>query len=117
MANIQVEIGLKDSGYSEGVENAKKQLEKLNREHGITNGKLQNVNKQYSSAKRLLTDCTLAYSRLSDEAKKSDYGKGLKQIIDNSKQAVKELNQVKNKVKEVMNEGSKGGKGDRKSVV
>ena len=41
MANIQVEIGLKDSGYSEGVENAKKQLEKLNREHGITNGKLQ----------------------------------------------------------------------------
>lgn len=117
MANIQVEIGLKDSGYSEGVENAKKQLEKLNREHGITNGKLQNVNKQYSSAKRLLTDCTLAYSRLSDEAKKSDYGKGLKQIIDNSKQAVKELNQVKNKVKEVMNEGSKGGKGGGNSDI
>ena len=107
MANIEVEIGLKDAGYSQAVENAREQLKKLNREHGISDGKLANVNKQYSSAKRLLADCTLAYSRLSDEAKKTDYGKGLKRIIDTSKQAIQELNQVKKKVNEVTSASSK----------
>lgn len=107
MASVQIELGIKDTGYSQALKDAKTKLQELNTQHGITSSKLGVANKNYNDAKKLLGDVILKYQSLSDEAKKTGYGQGLKEIIDQSKAIITETQKAKQAVKDLLDESNK----------
>lgn len=106
MASVQIELGIKDTGYSQALKDAKTKLQELNTQHGITSSKLGVANKNYNDAKKLLGDVILKYKSLSDEAKKTGYGQGLKEIIDQSKAIITETQRAKQAVKDLLDDSN-----------
>lgn len=107
MASVQIELGIKDTGYSQALKDAKTKLQELNTQHGITSSKLGVANKNYNDAKKLLGDVILKYQSLSNEAKQTGYGQGLKEIIDQSKAIITETQKAKQAVKDLLDESNK----------
>ena len=89
--NLVQTISLKDNGYSKGVKSAKQALEDLGRKNGVVNNSFQNTSKELNSAKKFYSQLRGEYERLSDEAKKGEFGRAMHAQITQTKKDLQSL--------------------------
>lgn len=104
-------ISLKDEGYSQNIKKAQESLKELAKANGLADVQMRNVNKEASAAKRYLTNLTYEYNKLSDAAKKSQFGRELKAQIDQAKQAAQDFKKVSDQINSDINGIGKNGGG------
>lgn len=114
-------ISLKDDGYSRNVKSAREALEKLGKENGVVNNSFRSTSKELNSAKKFYSQLTSEYNKLSDSAKKGEFGKAmhaqieqtrkdLKQLMEDTARTKKELADMEHEANvKVNNSSSKGG--------
>lgn len=89
--NLVQTISLKDNGYSKGVKSAKQALEDLGRKNGVVNNSFQNTSRELNSAKKFYSQLRGEYERLSDEAKKGEFGRAMHAQITQTKKDLQSL--------------------------
>ena len=89
--NLVQTISIKDNGYSKGVKSAKQALEDLGRKNGVVNNSFQNTSKELNSAKKFYSQLRGEYERLSDEAKKGEFGRAMHAQITQTKKDLQSL--------------------------
>lgn len=89
--NLVQTISLKDNGYSKGVKSAKQALEDLGRKNGVVNNSFQNTSKELNSAKKFYSQLRGEYERLSEEAKKGEFGRAMHAQITQTKKDLQSL--------------------------
>ena len=118
--NLVQTISLKDNGYSKGVKSAKQALEDLGRKNGVVNNSFQNTSRELNSAKRFYSQLRGEYERLSDEAKKGEFGramhaqitqtkKDLQSLYEQTARAKKELQDMQEQANKKVGGGGGGG--------
>ena len=78
--NLVQTISLKDNGYSQGVKSAKQALEELGKQNGVVNNSFRNTSKELNSAKKFYGQLKTEYDKLSEDAKRSEFGKQMPQM-------------------------------------
>lgn len=105
MSQLIQEISLKDTGYSKGIKSAQAALEKLAKENGVANASFRNTNKEVNSAKRYFSTLSVEYSKLSDQAKKSEFGRAIHRQMEQAKRDLQDMytatEQVNQKLREM----------------
>lgn len=116
--NLVQTISLKDNGYSKGVKSAKQALEDLGRKNGVVNNSFQNTSKELNSAKKFYSQLRGEYERLSDEAKKGEFGRAMHAQITQTKKDLQSLYEqtarTKKELQDMQEQANKkvgGGKG------
>ena len=116
--NLVQTISLKDNGYSKGVNSAKQALEDLGRKNGVVNNSFQNTSKELNSAKKFYSQLRGEYERLSDEAKKGEFGRAMHAQITQTKKDLQSLYEqtarTKKELQDMQEQANKkvgGGKG------
>ena len=84
-------ISLQDEGYSKGVKSAKQALEELGKQNGVVNNSFRNTSKELNSAKKFYGQLKEEYDRLSEDAKRSEFGKAMHAQIEQTKADLKSL--------------------------
>ena len=98
MSQLIQEISLKDTGYSKGIKSAQAALEKLAKENGVANASFRNTNKEVNSAKRYFSTLSVEYSKLSDQAKKSEFGKAIHRQMEQAQRDLQDMYTATEKV-------------------
>ena len=105
------EINLKDNGYSKGIQSAQKALSDLAKENGVANVSFRNTNKEVNAAKRYYSSLTAEYSKLSDEAKKSEFGRAMHQQLQQTEKDLESMmeatERAKAKIEELQDQAKK----------
>ena len=105
------EISLKDNGYSKGIQSAQKALSDLAKENGVANVSFRNTNKEVNAAKRYYSTLTAEYSKLSDEAKKSEFGRAMHQQLQQTEKDLESMmeatERAKAKIEELQDQAKK----------
>ena len=105
------EISLKDNGYSQGIQSAQKALSELAKENGVANVSFKNTNKEVNAAKRYYSTLTAEYSKLSEEAKKSEFGRAMHQQLQQTEKDLQEMmvatERAKAKIEELQDQAKK----------
>lgn len=105
MSQLIQEISLKDTGYSKGIKSAQAALEKLAKENGVANASFRNTNKEVNSAKRYFSTLSVEYSKLSDQAKKSEFGRAIHRQMEQAQRDLQDMytatEQVNQKLREM----------------
>ena len=105
------EINLKDNGYSKGIASAQKALSELAKENGVANVSFRNTNKEVNAAKRYYSTLTAEYSKLSDEAKKSEFGRAMHQQLQQTEKDLESMmeatERAKAKIEELQDQAKK----------
>ena len=105
------EINLKDNGYSKGIQSAQKALSDLAKENGVANVSFRNTNKEVNAAKRYYSTLTSEYSKLSDEAKKSEFGRAMHQQLQQTEKDLESMmeatERAKAKIEELQDQAKK----------
>ena len=105
------EINLKDNGYSKGIQSAQKALSDLAKENGVANVSFRNTNKEVNAAKRYYSTLTAEYSKLSDEAKKSEFGRAMHQQLQQTEKDLESMmeatERAKAKIEELQDQAKK----------
>ena len=105
------EINLKDNGYSKGIQSAQKALSELAKENGVANVSFRNTNKEVNAAKRYYSTLTAEYSKLSDEAKKSEFGRAMHQQLQQTEKDLESMmeatERAKAKIEELQDQAKK----------
>lgn len=116
--NLVQTISLKDNGYSSGVKSAKQALQELGRQNGVVNNSFQNTSKELNSAKKFYSQLRTEYERLSDEAKKGEFGQAMHRQIEQTKTDLQSLYEqtarTKKELQDMQEQANKkvgGGKG------
>ena len=118
--NLVQTISLKDNGYSKGVKSAKQALEDLGRKNGVVNNSFQNTSRELNSAKKFYSQLRGEYERLSEEAKKGEFGramhaqitqtkKDLQSLYEQTARAKKELQDMQEQANKKVGGGGGGG--------
>lgn len=89
--NLVQTISLKDNGYSQGVKSAKQALEELGRQNGVVNNSFRNTSKELNSAKKFYGQLKTEYDRLSEDAKRSEFGKAMHRQLETTKADLQSL--------------------------
>ena len=89
--NLVQTISLKDNGYSKGVKSAKQALEDLGIKNGVENNSFQNTPKELNSAKKFYSQLRTEYEKLSDEAKKGEFGQAMHRQLETTKADLQSL--------------------------
>lgn len=89
--NLVQTISLKDKGYSSGVKSAKQALQELGRQNGVVNNSFQNTSKELNSAKKFYSQLRTEYEKLSDEAKKGEFGQAMHRQLETTKADLQSL--------------------------
>jgi TP901 family phage tail tape measure protein len=89
--NLVQTISLKDNGYSQGVKSAKQALQELGKQNGVVNNSFRNTSKELNSAKKFYGQLKTEYDRLSEDAKRSEFGKAMHAQIEQTKADLKSL--------------------------
>lgn len=84
-------ISLKDDGYSRNVKSAREALEKLGKENGVVNNSFRSTSKELNAAKKFYGQLTSEYNKLSDSAKKGEFGKAMHAQIEQTRKDLKQL--------------------------
>ena len=99
MSNMLLqEISLKDTGYSKGIKSAQAALEKLAKENGVANASFRNTSKEVNSAKRYFSTLSVEYSKLSDQAKKSEFGRAIHRQMEQAQRDLQDMYTATEKV-------------------
>ena len=105
------EINLKDNGYSKGIQSAQKALSDLAKENGVANVSFRNTNKEVNAAKRYYSTLTAEYSKLSEEAKKSEFGRAMHQQLQQTEKDLESMmeatERAKAKIEELQDQAKK----------
>ena len=105
------EINLKDNGYSKGIQSAQKALSELAKENGVANVSFRNTNKEVNAAKRYYSSLTAEYSKLSEEAKKSEFGRAMHQQLQQTEKDLESMmeatERAKAKIEELQDQAKK----------
>ena len=116
--NLVQTISLKDNGYSSGVKSAKQALEDLGRKNGMVNKSFQNTSKELNSAKKFYSQLRTEYEKLSDEAKKGEFGQAMHRQLETTKKDLQSLYEqtarTKKELQDMQEQANKkvsGGKG------
>ena len=108
------EISLKDNGYSQGIQSAQKALSELAKENGVANASFRNMNKEVNAAKRYYSTLTSEYSKLSDEAKMSEFGRAMHQQLQQTEKDLQSMmeatERAKIKLEELQDQAKKNAK-------
>ena len=104
MSQLIQEISLKDTGYSKGIKSAQAALEKLAKENGVANASFRNTNKEVNSAKRYFSTLSVEYSKLSDQAKKSEFGRAIHRQMEQAQRDLQEMYTATEKVNQKLRE-------------
>lgn len=104
MSQLIQEISLKDTGYSKGIKSAQAALEKLAKENGVANASFRNTNKEVNSAKRYFSTLAVEYSKLSDQAKKSEFGRAIHRQMEQAQRDLQEMYTATEKVNQKLRE-------------
>ena len=114
MNQLIQEISLKDNGYSQGVQSAQKALSELAKENGVANASFRNMNKEVNAAKRYYSTLTSEYSKLSDEAKMSEFGRAMHQQLQQTEKDLQSMmeatERAKIKLEELQDQAKKNAK-------
>ena len=117
--NLVQTISLKDKGYSSGVKSAKQALEELGKQNGVVNNSFQNTSKELNSAKKFYSQLRTEYEKLSDEAKKGEFGQAMHRQLETTKKDLQSLYEqtarTKKELQDMQEQANKkvgGGKGD-----
>ena len=89
--NLVQTISLKDKGYSSGVKSAKQALQELGRQNGVVNNSFQNTSRELNSAKKFYSQLRTEYEKLSDEAKKGEFGQAMHRQLETTKADLQSL--------------------------
>ena len=116
--NLVQTISLKDKGYSSGVKSAKQALEELGKQNGVVNNSFQNTSKELNSAKKFYSQLRGEYEKLSDEAKKGEFGQAMHRQLETTKADLQSLYEqtarAKKELQDMQDQANKkvsGGKG------
>ena len=105
------EINLKDNGYSKGIQSAQKALSELAKENGVANVSFRNTNKEVNAAKRYYSTLTAEYSKLSTEAKMSEFGRAMHQQLQQTEKDLQSMmeatERAKIKIEELQDQAKK----------
>ena len=104
MSQLIQEISLKDTGYSKGIKSAQAALEKLAKENGVANASFRNTNKEVNSAKRYFSSLSVEYSKLSDQAKKSEFGRAIQRQMEQAQRDLQDMYTATEKVNQKLRE-------------
>ena len=105
MSNMLLqEISLKDTGYSKGIKSAQAALEKLAKENGVANASFRNTSKEVNSAKRYFSSLSVEYSKLSDQAKKSEFGRAIHRQMEQAQMDLQDMYTATEKVNQKLRE-------------
>lgn len=111
-------ISLQDEGYSKGVKSAKQALEELGKQNGVVNNSFRNTSKELNSAKKFYGQLKTEYDRLSEDAKRSEFGKAMHAQIEQTKADLQSLYEqsarTKKELQDMQDQANKkvsGGKG------
>lgn len=104
MSQLIQEISLKDTGYSKGIKSAQAALEKLAKENGVANASFRNTNKEVNSAKRYFSTLSVEYSKLSDQAKKSEFGRAIHRQMEQAQMDLQDMYTATEKVNQKLRE-------------
>lgn len=104
MSQLIQEISLKDTGYSKGIKSAQAALEKLAKENGVANASFRNTNKEVNSAKRYFSTLSVEYSKLSDQAKRSEFGKAIHRQMEQAQRDLQDMYTATEKVNQKLRE-------------
>ena len=104
MSQLIQEISLKDTGYSKGIKSAQAALEKLAKENGVANASFRNTNKEVNSAKRYFSTLSVEYSKLSDQAKKSEFGRAIHRQMEQAQRDLQDMYTATEKVNQKLRE-------------
>ena len=111
MNQLIQEINLQDNGYSKGIASAQKALAELAKENGVANVSFRNTNKEVNAAKRYYSTLTAEYSKLSDEAKKSEFGRAMHQQLQQTEKDLQSMmeatERAKIKIEELQDQAKK----------
>ena len=111
MNQLIQEINLKDNGYSKGIQSAQKALADLAKENGVANVSFRNTNKEVNAAKRYYSTLTAEYSKLSEEAKKSEFGRAMHQQLQQTEKDLESMmeatERAKAKIEELQDQAKK----------
>ena len=111
MNQLIQEINLQDNGYSKGIQSAQKALAELAKENGVANVSFRNTNKEVNAAKRYYSTLTAEYSKLSDEAKKSEFGRAMHQQLQQTEKDLESMmeatERAKAKIEELQDQAKK----------
>ena len=111
MNQLIQEINLKDNGYSKGIQSAQKALSDLAKENGVANVSFRNTNKEVNAAKRYYSTLTAEYSKLSEEAKKSEFGRAMHQQLQQTEKDLQSMmeatERAKIKIEELQDQAKK----------
>ena len=111
MNQLIQEINLKDNGYSKGIQSAQKALSDLAKENGVANVSFRNTNKEVNAAKRYYSTLTAEYSKLSEEAKKSEFGRAMHQQLQQTEKDLESMmeatERAKAKIEELQDQAKK----------
>jgi DNA repair exonuclease SbcCD ATPase subunit len=88
---VSVELGLNVSGYKKGMQDAKDSTQQYNTETKKISENLGNFRQEIGRAKKEVQNLALAYSRLSAEEKKSQFGREMKTRLDAAKKSTADL--------------------------
>ena len=89
--NLVQTISLKDNGYSSGVKSAKQALQELGKQNGVVNNSFQNTSKELNSAKKFYSQLRGEYEKLSEEAKKGEFGQAMHRQLETTKKDLQSL--------------------------
>jgi phage tail tape measure protein, TP901 family, core region len=116
--NLVQTISLKDKGYSSGVKSAKQALQELGKQNGVVNNSFQNTSKELNSAKKFYSQLRTEYEKLSDEAKKGEFGQAMHRQLETTKKDLQSLYEqtarTKRELQDMQDQANKkvsGGKG------
>ena len=116
--NLVQTISLKDNGYSSGVKSAKQALQELGKQNGVVNNSFQNTSKELNSAKKFYSQLRTEYEKLSDEAKKGEFGVAMHRQLETTKKDLQSLYEqtarTKKELQDMQDQANKkisGGKG------
>ena len=104
MSQLIQEISLKDTGYSKGIKSAQAALEKLAKENGVANASFRNTSKEVNSAKRYFSSLSVEYSKLSDQAKKSEFGRAIHRQMEQAQRDLQDMYTATEKVNQKLRE-------------
>lgn len=104
MSQLIQQISLKDTGYSKGIKSAQAALEKLAKENGVANASFRNTNKEVNSAKRYFSTLSVEYSKLSDQAKKSEFGRAIHRQMEQAQRDLQDMYTATEKVNQKLRE-------------
>lgn len=104
MSQLIQEISLKDTGYSKGIKSAQAALEKLAKENGVANASFRNTSKEVNSAKRYFSSLSIEYSKLSDQAKKSEFGRAIHRQMEQAQSDLQDMYTATEKVNQKLRE-------------